>query len=83
VLHVGHDYRAGPGESGEAVARRLGMDVDMLLALNFDLRLRAEGGEGLGLAEGQALCVVPSPCSAPEESLYAGLVLRNGVFVPP
>ena len=82
VLIVGHDYRAGPGESGDAVAARVGMGVEQLLALNFDLGLQAAAGLGLGLGEGQVVCVVPSPCSAPQESLYAGLVYRDGLFVP-
>ncbi len=85
VLHVGHLLRAGPGETGAGVARRMGMPMEQLLGLNFDLALEAAGGGGaLPLQEGRTVCVVPSPCAAPAEaeSVYAGLVFRDGRFVP-
>ena len=87
---MGHLYRAGPRDTGAGVAGRMGMPWEQLLALNFDLAQEAAaaaggGGEGGGLAlgEGRTLCVVPSPCAAPDESPYAGLVFRGGRFVPP
>jgi hypothetical protein len=61
----------------------MGMPLEQLLALNFDLALEAAAGGGpLPLGEGRTVCVAPSPCAAPEESAYAGLVFRDGIFVP-
>ena len=64
---------------------RMGVPWAQLLALNFDLALEAaQGGRGgaHALGEGRTVCVAPSPCAAPDESPYAGLVFRGGRFVP-
>jgi hypothetical protein len=84
VLNVGHLLRAGPGDTGKGVAARMGMPWEQLLALNFDLAQEAAGGQGgaLALGEGRMVCVAPSPCTAPDESAYGGLVFRDGRFVP-
>ena len=79
VVSVGHLYKVAPNERLDRIAQRLGMTMELLLDLNFDL-VNATVNT---LAIGQELCVVPNSCQGHRDTFYSGMVYKDDKFYAP
>jgi hypothetical protein len=61
------------------ITQRLGMSMDLLYLLNWDLAL-ASRTTGSTLSPGQLLCVVPNSCTGTKDTFYSGMVYKNDKF---
>jgi len=62
VIAVRHKYRAGPHDTAGAVAKRMGMPLQQMVLLNYDLRDRLASAEDVPLQANQQLCLIPNSC---------------------
>jgi len=62
---VGHLMTVAAGETGEGVARRMGMPLDQLQMLNYDIDVHQP------LVAGATMCVIPNSCQGLAGNSYA------------
>lgn len=75
VVSVGHLYRVAPNERMDQISQRLGMSMQQLRDLNFDI-------DGNNIVKtGQTLCVVPNSCRGQRETFYTGMVYKDEKFL--
>jgi hypothetical protein len=79
VIWVGHLFKVAPNERMDHITQRLGMSMDLLYLLNWDLAL-ASRTAGSTLSPGQLLCVVPNSCTGRKDTFYSGMVYKNDKF---
>ena len=75
VVSVGHLYRVAPNERLDRIAQRLGMPMEQMLDLNFDLNATDDT-----LTTGQELCVVPNSCQGQKDTFYSSMVYKDDKF---
>lgn len=75
VVMVGHLYKVAPNERMDRIAHRLGMSVQQLRDLNYDVA----ASDAL-LQPGQELCVVPNSCTGLKDTFYSGMVYKDDKF---
>jgi len=74
IVSVGHLYRVAPNERLDHIAQRLGMSMEQLRDLNFDI------AEVQTVETGQELCVVPNSCRGQKDTLYSSMVYKDDKF---
>jgi len=77
VINVGHKYRAGPKETVQRVARRMGMSLKQLMLLNYDLKAQLEGNDEVPLALHQQLCLIPNSCTGLASTTFSQIKLED------
>jgi len=75
VVSVGHLYKVAPNERMDRVSQRLGMSVQQMRDLNYDIA----SNDAL-LQPGQELCVVPNSCKGLKDTFYTGMVYKDDKF---
>ena len=81
VINVGHKYRAGPKETVQRVARRMGMSMEQMMLLNYDLKAHLEVKDGgtneLPLDLHQQLCLIPNSCTGLASTFFSQIKLAD------
>jgi len=63
VISIGHKYRSGPHDTAGSVAKRMGMPLQQLALLNYDLQHTLALEQDVLFQPHQELCLIPNSCT--------------------